>query len=206
MSKLFTITIPNEPFKTDISQGKTIECVYNGERYLVISVNNDNKLMNVEGSSNTPIDLADYKSERFVLYVIDAYEHPLVASFLTNAYSNEEIPNYTETLPNGEIFEYSYGGTTSLDCVFNRWTPITYDPVNNTFTDYEFLTHISRQQWLDSIQVSLDQLNSYDFENLSEENKQKVIDGRAWLESVETVYPDVDHWKIHWPIEMMPVV
>jgi hypothetical protein len=62
ITKDFTIAIPDQPFYTTTEQNKTLTATYDGEEYIVISIDKDNVIQAVE-------DRTDDKDIRLENYV-----------------------------------------------------------------------------------------------------------------------------------------
>lgn len=202
MEKTFTITMPNEPFKSDTSDGKTATLTYFGSRYIVISVNGG-VVQAVEGRFDNvdQINLSEFVNEDDKFYIIDAVDHTLIASFLTHSYTNEEVAAYEETLPDDTVYDYPYPAGGLLDNVYDRSIPLTYNAATGTFSDLQFLSPLPKAQWDASVSSAIARWSAVDTSNLSEESAAKVQAILDFFNNIETNYPGVDYWKIPFPKE-----
>lgn len=203
MSKQFTITIPNEPFVTDTSEGKTVTCEYYGPKYVLISIDSNNVVQTHEGFFDSADEYKpdQYKDHRFTYHLIDAHAHPLHISLITNKYSNENIDNYEETLPDGTVYNYDYADDTGiLDQIYNRWCKYTYDPSTDTFSDLEFFEMPPREEWAKSIQSNIDLANAVDRSKQTDEINTAIDEFISFFQNIDTTYSGVKHWKIPFPV------
>lgn len=201
ITKNFTVTIPNEPYTTDTSEGKTVECTYKGPRYVVISTRNG-VVNSAEGYFDRveDYDPTQFTDDQDVYHLIDADLHPLEISFLTQLYTNENIDNYEETLPTGEVYDYDYPDNTGiLDTVFNRWSGWTYNPETDTFSDLEFETPISKDFWDNAVQMKIDMINNLDMSTFDDQLVADLNEYKAFFENIGTTYAGVSYWKIPFP-------
>jgi hypothetical protein len=202
ITKTFTVTIPNEPFTTNTSEGKTVECTYRGPRFVVISTR-DGVVQTHEGyfEKAEEYDATQFVDDQDEYHLIDADAHPLEISFLTQEYTNENIDNYEETLPTGEVYDYDYPDDSGiLDSVFYRWSDWTYDPATDTFSDLEFHGPlITDEEFANSVQMKLDLVDSIDMSAFDADLVQALQDYKQFFVDVDTTYPGVAKWKIPFP-------
>ena len=207
ITKTFTVAIPNEPFTTDTSEGKTVECTYKGPRFVVISTHNG-VVQTHEGYFDSADDYNadDFVDDRDEYHLIDVNLHPLEMSLLTQMYSNENIDNYEETLPTGEIYDYDYPDDSGiLDSVFDRWgSNLTYDAATDTFSDLQFHPSILTEEQFDNIvQLKLELIDSIDMSAFDADLVQAFEEYKQFFVNVRTTYAGVAGYKI--PFPNMPV-
>ena len=203
ITKTFTVAIPNEPFTTDMSEGKTVGCTYTGPKFVVISTR-DGVVQTHEGYFDSadeynPDDFVDDQDE---YHLIDASLHPLEMSFLTQNYTNENIDNYAETLPTGEIYDYDYPDDSGiLGSVFDRWgSNLTYNADTDTFSDLSYQpTLLSEEDFDQSVQTKLDLIDSIDMSAFDDELVQAFEDYKQFFVNVRTTYAGVAGYKIPFP-------
>ena len=112
MNKEFTAVYPDEPYKVTTKLNNTIKCVYLGRRYVLVRVNAaDGTVFCVDRQSDSAEEIETFKvqEEGHFSVVLDAEVNTFEAAYLTNLYEHDDVPNYKETLPNGETYEYNYG-------------------------------------------------------------------------------------------------
>lgn len=198
----FTITIPNEPWITDTSEGKTIACSYIGPRYVLISIDSNNVVQTHEGyfSSADDYDPNNYADDKYTYHLVDANNpaHTAHIAFITNLYTNENHPNFEETLPDGSIYNYDYADEEGvMDQIFQRFSGFTYDPVTETFSDLQFVEmNITREDWLKSVQTNIDLANAVDRSIQTDEMNTAIDEFIAYFTNIETTFAGVSYWKI----------
>lgn len=208
MSIEFEIKIPDQPYKNSFILDKRVKLIYQGPRYIVISVFKDTGIVSTyEGMFDTleEINLENYVDDDCNFYVIDAHKHPLEACFLTHLYENEEVDNYEETLPTGEVWTYPYE-THILGNVYANEMP-TYNNSTDEFSSLKYLTPaISKEDFFNSIKLKIsyvENILAQDTEttlaDLPEDIKkynEELQTYLEWLKNVKTTYYGVEHWKI----------
>jgi hypothetical protein len=211
MKKSFVIQIPDEPFKNSFVQGKTVNAEYYGPRYLLLAVDKSTKTVEyVAQASDESADvfnLEEYKDVPDVDHVsIDASENLLEAAYITNQYTNEKVEDYTETLPNGDVWTYDYPDGNGILSDFWHVNDIKYDITTRLFTHPSFHYHaLTRSRFFDSVNWHIttigaaleDRKNTY-----SVEERDKLESFKTRLTNLETTMKNVDHWKIVWPTDL----
>lgn len=207
----FEVKLPDEPFKETYELGKTVKVSYAGPRFIVISVcSNTKQVHTFEGlyDSAAEANLGDYNQDGKEFYLMDAQKHPLEACFITNFYTNEKVDDYEETLPCESKWVYQYDASGVLGNIFANVMP-TYDSEKDEFSSLELLKPaFSKEEFLEIHQGRIKELESdlaafkpvEENENITPEDEEKIFAPKReyleWLKSVETVYAEVDHWKI----------
>ena len=147
MSTQFEFNVPDEPFKTTYELGKTHTVTYTEARYIVVGILPDTKIIDYTETTHDnveDINLGDYVSDKHTFHIIDAYDHLLEACILTQQYSHEPIDDYTEDLPNGDVYEYSYGSKIFSN-IYNS-NELTYDHTTQTFGTLEKVTPVTNNK------------------------------------------------------------
>lgn len=210
IKKTITINIPNEPFKTETSEGKTCNITYNGLRYLVISIDPaTNIIQSQEGWFDTVAEFESqtWEDDKFEYHLIDADTHTLWAAFLSSSYSNENIPNYETTFQDVDgteyIWTYDYSDDTGiLDNIYERWVDYTYDPETDTFSDMVFVNPpVSAEEFNSSVQRTLDRIDDIDRTKQTDEINAELDTFREFFATISTKFPGIDGYKIPWPDE-----
>jgi hypothetical protein len=202
MNKEFTAVYPDEPYKVTTKLNNTIKCVYQGRRYVLVRVNEaDGTVFCVDRQSDSAEEIETFKVEEqgHFSVVLDAEVHTFEAAYLTNLYEHDDVPNYKETLPNGETYEYNYGNDGSIlhqPCYAND---MKYDRNTNSWIRPRFRVHaLSREQFFSSVANQHQYFASEAVDTSKYTNQQlaKLKDYADYLATVPTVYATVDHWKI----------
>lgn len=214
MKKKFVIQVPNEPFKNDFSQGKTVEAEYYGPRYLLLAIDQLTKTVEyvaqASDESSDVFDLEQYKEVPDVDHVIiDASENLLEAAYITNQYTNEKVPDYKETLPNGDVWVYDYPDGNGILSDFWHVNDMKYDIATGKFTHPHFHYHaLTRSSFFENVNWHINTvtkaLESRD-RNFSPEDRNKLESFKIWLIDLLTSMEGIDHWKVVWPSDIPTV-
>jgi hypothetical protein len=206
MTKKFTVSVPDEPYKNLLNQDKSIEITYTGPNFLVITYDpQNNRVQTVDGYFNTEeeIDLSTFADDRFAFAVVNAETNLLACSIITNFYNHDTLENYTETLVTGEEYVYTYSTNGILDDLFNRWD-LKYYPETQTFNNLEYQSYpTSREQFLESLTKNIEYITAQkQLETDNEDSEEKLArfdEIITWCQNFEDTYGDTDHWKIPFP-------
>jgi hypothetical protein len=201
MEKTVQVAMPNQPMVQDTSDGNTVSITYSGRRYLVVSTSKvDNVVQCVEGSFDSldAFDLSDFVDDKTNFHVLDADVHTAIAAWLTENYTNEEVANYEETLPTGEIYNYPYSTEGIIDVIWDD-CDFVYDSATGNYSGLEYQKPITQEQWDTSIQLNKEWIESVDTATLSEEQAAEFATFSDWYTNVATTYAGVDYWKIPQP-------
>lgn len=206
MTKKFTVSIPDEPFKRLLNQNKSIEITYTGPNFLVITYDpQSNCVQTVDGYFDTQeeIDLSTFADNKFAFAIVNAQTNLLACSMVTNFYNHDTLEDYTETLVTGEEYVYHYDSNGILDDLYNRWD-LKYYPETQTFNNLEYQSHpTSKEQFLKSLtnhrehMIAQKQLETDN--TASEERLARCDEIIAWCQNFENTYGTTDHWKIPFP-------
>jgi len=206
MNKNFTITLPDEPFKPSTDLNKTVACTYTGAKILLVAIDNETgQVDNIEGEYNRESDI-DWDSHpvprNHSLHVLDAASNLFEAAYLSHDYTTEEVADYEETLPTGEVYTYPYEKDAIVDSVF-RNLDLYYDKATGTF---------SGPRYLDPAVSSVDEIKEHFAERIaeadevldatddySEEEISQVQEFKDWYVDFDKNYAGVAHWKIPFP-------
>lgn len=206
MTKKFIVAIPDEPYKNSLTQNKSVEITYTGPNFLVITYDPENNRVHAADGyfvSEEEIDLSTFADDKFNFAVINAENHLLECSLITNFYTHDNLDNYEEILPTGEKFEYSYSINGALDDLFNRWS-LKYYPDTNTFSTLEYQEFPTiREKFLESVYQHI-LLMTAEKEKAAEAGESEETLARydeiiSWCENFESTYGNIDHWKIPFP-------
>jgi len=216
MRKLFNVILPDEPYKNPptFALNKTVECMYNGPRYIVCCVNTDtDDIHYVSGryENTEDFDLADHKEDgdHHKFFVFDASENPLECAYLTHTYTHGPVQNFQTTLTTKdadgkfETYEYVYDDNNGiLGHAFFQGT-LKYNSKSG-FSGPQRRVHALGDDGWDQVLASIKhqaveirkaiQVNDYFPAELEEINAYL-----EWCDLFEEKYADVDHWKIPFP-------
>lgn len=209
MRKAFQTVLPDEPYKTTTKKNITVDCIYTGRRFLLIRLNGDGTMFALEKQADTEAELDLYKMtpEQLALdgntfqIVLDAETHVWEAAHITHDYEHGEVPNYKETLPTGETYEYQYddfNGALTQPFYVND---IRYDIHTKTWIRPRYRVHaITRQDFLASMATQAKiYKEAYESGTYLPEDKEKIKAHYEFCDSVPTKYANIDHWKIPCP-------
>jgi hypothetical protein len=217
MKKNFTILLPDEPYKAETNNNYTINAVYDGPRYGLARVectgNPVDIVHNIARFGNTieELDVALHSEENHEFLVIDATVNPFEMALLSGFYTHDEIENPTFTvteaagvLPglNGRTstYTYHYGGTQgALGAIYyNANLGLKYNHETKTFIEPARRVHAADRadffagykHFAAEIRKSVEENDYGDVE------EARILKHAEWLDHLEELYPDTDHWKI----------
>lgn len=207
MKKNFVVVLPDEPYKTTTTLNKTVECTYNGPRYLALCVKQSGEITYYSTSGETVEELRmldqidDEAGTAF--HVLDAAINPFEAAYLTHDYTHGDVDDFPVTLPdNLGTWTYHYDDGTGVigQCFYGQ--DIKY--VAGSYTAPRYREHaIKREDFLQNCVNQATQIeNSLNVNDYSTEDKKTLQDHIAWLKSVSVKYANIDHWKISFPSEL----
>lgn len=209
MRKAFKAVLPDEPYKTTTKKNITVDCIYTGKRFLLIRLNGDGTMFALERQAETEAELEPFKMtpEQLALdgdtfqIVLDAEVNTWEAAHITHDYEHGEVPNYKETLPTGEVYEYYYDDFSgALDQPFYI-NDLRYDVPTKTWIRPRYRVHaVTRQDFLAGMAVQAKAYKeAYESGAYLAEDKEKLKAHYEFCQSVPTKYANVDHWKIPCP-------
>lgn len=210
MEKDFVIPLPNEPYKDDYSQGKSVKAKYIGNRYLLLAV--DENTFNVEYVAETSEESIEFNLEQYrdvprVKHVaIDADKFTWEAAFLTEQYTHDHIPNYVFTHPNLETkYEFIYAKETGVLSQLYLVGTMKYDlEADKIIRPDDRLHAVSKEHFLETVKdhISMVKKALDTDKTMSVDDRQKLADFQKWLEKIPRLYQEIDHWKIPWPADL----
>lgn len=200
--KDFTITIPDQPFYTTTEQGKKLTATYEGEEYIIISIDSNNVVQAVEDRiDDADINLDEYVDHRYTHHLISADKHTFWVAWLTDNYTYEDFPNYEEELPDGSKYTFDYPEFSIMNTVYKRFGGYKYDPSTDQFDQPKFLEWVKPGKETFAVQCAnqIATWQSIDREKLNESKKTEIDEYISWLNDAPTTFEGVDEWKIPWP-------
>jgi len=212
MIKQFTFTLPDEPYVQTTATNKTVNCTYDGPKWLCFAVENGtNKVRNLECAFDTEaeLQLETQIEEGHYHIAVEAKDHPVIAAYFTHSYTHEEIEDLEETLTDADgdtfVFQYHYddAGVIGQVC-YNE--SVTWDPATSTFAGPIHRQHANSRE--ETLAQFAHQATSLE-ENLDSPDTDYTAEDEAslrahveWLKSIPTKYADIPHWKIPFPVEL----
>jgi hypothetical protein len=202
MRKFFTFKISDEPYKTTTSLNKTVDAIYEGPKFLALCVHTPTgEIRYISRSGETEDELQmsnlidDDPDTEFV--VLDASENTFEAAYLTGNYTHDPIPDYTEVLASGETWNYSFSGGGITQNYYGQ--DMLY--LNGEFGTPRFREHaVTKASVIQGAKNLLAMITtSLSANDYNESERQELENYKNWLMTIETVYADVDHWKIPFP-------
>lgn len=212
MIKTFTFTLPDGPYLQTHDENNTVNCVYDGPKWLCFAVENGtHRVRNLEIAADHEEDLQfEHQIEEGHYHIkVTATDHPMIAAYFTHSYTHEEVPDIDETLTDSEgetfTFQYHYDDSGVMGQVsYNE--SVYWDPNTETFSGPQPRAHAnSREETLKQFAIQADNidanLDSPDTE-YSAEDEAALRAHATWLRSIPTKYADIPHWKIPFPVEL----
>jgi hypothetical protein len=208
MRKAFTAVLPDEPYKTTTKLNRTVECFYVGARFVLVRVEkSDGKYYCVDGYSETLEGLDSSRLSEDILgkdghsqVVIDAETDTWMAAHLTHEYEHVSVPNYTETLSTGEVYEYVYD---DIHCACSQpyyTNDAYYKKETNTWIRPRMRTHaVTRASFLDGVGSQITTIEEAITRGLASDRQVEAQAYLDFLKSISTKYANIDHWKIRFP-------
>jgi len=203
MRKFFTFKISDEPYKTTTNLNKTVDAIYNGPKFLALCVHTPTgeiRYVARSGESEAELDLNslvdDDPNTEFV--VLDASVKTFEASYLTGFYEHDPIPDYVEQLPNnGGTYTYNWSGGGITQNYYGQ--DMFYR--DGEFTTPRFREHaVTRESVFEGSKIVANRITQSLLDNdYTNEERAELESYKDWLNSLETTYKDVDHWKIPFP-------
>lgn len=214
MRKVFTTILPDEPYKTSTALNKTIECTYDGPRYLLLRIRKeDGYVFCIDRVSEDLADLESHKIEQSRLdpegvyqIVLDAQVHTWEAAYMTGDYTHAPFDDHVETLPNGETWTYHYDDEA---CAVEQpfyVNDMFYEQTTSTYKRPRYRVHAvaKRDFWagiatqIATYQSMVDD-GSYAEKGYDADQMEAIREHLTWLKTCEATYAGVDHWKIKFP-------
>jgi hypothetical protein len=207
MNKKFLAVLPDEPYKTTTKLNRTVECEYNGPRYLMLRIEEkDGHVYSLDKYADDMASIEEFEKgvdpePGFYYTLLDADKLTWEAAYLTGSYSHTENPDYQETLPNGEVYQYHYDDEHGAcnQCFYTN--DMYHDRATNTFKRPKYRVHaVKRSEFDGSVNTQIEHFtNELQSGRYNDEQLKEVNAYLAFLKSIATTYKGVDHWKIKFP-------
>lgn len=213
MKKKFTTVLPDEPYKTSTKLNKTIECTYEGPRYILLRVRQsdgsivciDRENEDLEMIEAAKIEQHRLDPEEVFQVVLDAEVNTWEAAYVTGYYSHDPFPDHTETLPDGSTWTYHYDdGACAVEQPFYV-NDMKYDRATSTYTRPRYRVHaVAKKDFWEGVRSQLDTYSAmlegaYQDKGYTPEQIEKIKVQVEFLKTCEEKYGNVDHWKIPFP-------
>jgi len=203
----FTLQVPDEPYKSAMTKGKTVNCRYTGPRYLILRYDADTgQVKNIDGRTDDPAeyDIQSFCDDGCGFTLLDAVANPFIASCITGYYEADAVAEYTETLPTGEIYTFEYEIPVGILGQVYKSHTIVYNATNKTYSQPKFLEPaFTNEAWFENKLTRIGDvehaLNSQEF---SDEDRATLVSYVNWLKNIKNNYPGIDYWKLPYPKDL----
>jgi hypothetical protein len=205
------IIINDEPMISTSTGIRKAVLTYTGPRYLYLEYDQIDKVVQVVMHISEIPDLETAKEkltqiEGRVISTIDAEENIIAAAYFWTNYSLE-VENYTETLPNGEVYTFEYSTDPNIGEIFD-FLKMQWNVEKNDFDEYKFITNpVSDLEIIESINLISGKVSTALVENtsLSDTERTEIQTYIAKLtEFKSNVEQGSEHWKMSFPICNIP--
>jgi hypothetical protein len=207
ITKKFTHLLPDQPYKQTASKNTTVECTYEGPKYLLLRLHEQTGVIRcVEryGADKAELEASivdDGHDWDFV--VLDAEANTWEAAYLTGSYTHGEVADYSETLPSGGKYEFVYPDGCGVIGSCHAIEGLKYDKNLNIYTKPKFISHpinpVDFWQGVTAQKEEFDRLVSGDLSKFSDEQIAEIRAYHEFLKTAATTYQGIDHWKLAWP-------
>jgi len=208
MNKPFTFILPDEPYKTTTLKNNTVNCIYTGNRFLTLDVTLEDGTINgvVDKTDIKPVVPKECRIPGHAFIVVDALDNLVGAASVTGDYTNEDVPDFEEDVPGGK-YTFTYSKGTGVIGLVITFPGIKFDHETNKISaSFPYRIHANtRETTLNgflSFANTIDKYLSKFPEYFSEEETTKLKKHSDWLKTIPTVYANVDHWKIPFPVNV----
>jgi hypothetical protein len=215
IKKNFTIVLPDEPYKALASGINTVNAVYEGPRFGLARYETATQVVHniaMFGDTVESLNVSQHVEENHEFLVIDAVENPFEMALLSGLYTHDEIedPVFEVTEAAGVLpgldgrtstYTYHYTGTTGAfgAIYYNGDKGLKYNKDTETFIEPERRVHaVDRadffagyKRYAAMIRQSVEENDYGDVE------EARILKHAEWLDHLEELYPDTDHWKIN---------
>jgi len=202
MRKFFTFKISDEPYKTTTSLNKTVDAIYEGPKFLALCVHTatgEVRYIARSGETEDELQMSNLvdNDEDTEFIVLNASEKTFEAAYLTGTYTHDPIPDYIETLPTGETWTYSFSGGGIAQNYYGQ--DLLY--LDGEFGTPRFREHATNRESVlqGAANLVIMITKSLDENDYTSEEKAKLEEYKTWLSTINTAYPNIDHWKLPFP-------
>lgn len=210
MKKTVTFYINDEPLSPTATEQRQATIKYDGPRYLYLEYCTDEEcvMAPVHWSEEPELEVAEERrtiDDCRVILELDAQDTVFPIAVMLNTTYKMTIDNYTETLPDGEVYTFEYPEDPDLDSIYDiknmRFNPETKDYDEwlydvNDVTDEEFLESIDGA--LQSVNDDIDE-GEFTEEEMVAVNAYKAELNQLKIDYVTGIYGPVPHWKLGFP-------
>jgi hypothetical protein len=213
MKKTFTAVLPDEPYKTTTLMNNTVECTYDGPRYLLLRIvaetgaiycidEEEETLERIEAWKIEPHKLVE---EGHYQVVLDAMEHTWEAAHVTGYYTHEAFDDPVFTNPDGTTWTYHYDDEACAVEQPYYVNDMFYEKDTNSWRRPRYRTHaVAKRDFWAGVKTQIETYQSvvegsYLEKGYTLSQVAAVQEHLNWLLTCEEKYKDVDHWKIPFP-------
>jgi hypothetical protein len=212
MKKVFTTVLPDEPYKTTTKKNITVECTYDGPRYLLLRIVAETGLVYAIDEEEEDLERIDVMKiaqhnldgEGHYQVVLDAMEHTWEAAHVTGYYTHAPFDDYTETLPDGSTWTYHYDDEGSAVEQPFYVNDLHYNKETDTWTRPRYRSHaVSKKDFWASVNSQIETYTALlagDTRTYTKEQLDKIQAHLDGIVTLEEKYKNVDHWKIPFPV------
>lgn len=213
MKKTFTAVLPDEPYKTTTLMNNTVECTYDGPRYLLLRIvaetgaiycidEEEETLERIEAWKIEPHRL---EAEGHYQVVLDAMEHTWEAAHVTGYYTHEAFDDPVFTNPDGSTWTYHYDDNACAVEQPYYVNDMFYEKDTNSWRRPRYRTHaVAKRDFWNGVKTQIETYSSvvsgsHIEKGYTAEQIAAVQTHLDWLLTCEEKFKDVDHWKIPFP-------
>lgn len=214
MRKQVTFYINDEPLVATATEQRQATITYEGPRYLYVEYCSEEQTVTapVHMSDEPEMEAAEERRTQLdcrSIIEIDAQNDGIFTHcvYMPTMY-RLSIPDYTETLPNGDEYTYEYPDDPSLDDIYDLKN-MTFDPETKDFIWIYDVNDITEEEFIESIDDALSSINDdidegiFDADDMVKVNEYKA----ALTEFKESYDGSIKHWKLEFPVlELNPPV
>lgn len=208
MLKEIDFLIPDEPYTNTFKNKKSIQIVYEGYKFLLLSIiEKTGEIHSIAGETN---DIEDTILSRLappedcINIFISAKEQPLEVAFITNNYSHDPVEDFVEILPNGEEHRIIFPKNGILDFYLDR-SKLKYNFESKKIIGTEIYRGppVTDEKFDETIKLQL-KINEEQLKILIDDGAPKKLINRYekmidWLKSYKERYKNVPAYKIPFP-------
>jgi len=207
ITKKFTHQLPDEPYKQSAGKNLTVECEYQGPRFLLVRIKEETRsVVCVEryGDERDPLEASIVDDGNIWDFaILDAEQNTWEAAYLTSSYTHGTVADYEESLPTGEKYSFVYPDGSGVIGSCHAIEGLKYDKNLKIFTRPKFNSHpLDSVSFWESVELQKIEFEKILSGDLSKYSNEVIADIRAYSDFLKTAksrYQNVDHWKFSWP-------
>lgn len=226
--KTFQIVLPDEPYKAAATGINTINAIYAGPRYGLARVEGTptsviDVVHNIArfGDTIESLDAALHVEENHEFLIIDGTVNPFEMALLSGLYTHDEIENPVCVVQekagiitglNGRTSEYCYhysGTQGALGAIYyNGDLGLKYNWDTKTFIEPQRRVHaVDRAEFFAGYKTfAANVRKSVEENDYDPVDEARILKHAEWLDRLEELYPDTDHWKISFHVDKPSII